>query len=682
MTPGAETLSYYWIHLARAAGALVLAFVLLGFHRHYRRGYLISWAWSWLFLTLHLGAVAISIVLLPRFPSDHVSRLLATGVAQVAGYLQLVYLLFGTSEFAIDRTLSPRLRRLAPFIAVALGVLCTLLFFSDPAALELRHFFRVGVRSALAAVGFLGASALVWRRRGRGHELGPRLVALALLCYGLGNLLDAGVSAYWLATGRALDQGVALAYADFVVQLLMGVGMVTCLLEDERGAAARAAGQAEHMAYHDALTELPNRQLFLDRLTIALARARRDERKVAVFFMNLDRFKIINDSLGHTVGDWVLHETGRRIQAVVRQGDTLARFGSDEFALLVSGLRSAEEAGKIAIKLLEAMQPSFQVEGRELFVTLSVGASLFPEDGADEEALLKNAGTALHRAKEKGKDTFQLYAPAMNEKAAERLALESSLRKAVAREELVLHYQPIVEAQTGRIVGGEALLRWRHPEQGLLFPKDFIELAESTGLITAMGPWILRTACAQARAWQENGHPGLIMSLNLSARQFLDPDLVKKVSDALLASGLPAACLELEITESLAMQSVATSLETLVRLKALGVALSIDDFGTGHSSLAYLRRFPIDQLKIDRSFVNEMVTDDKVGGLVDLVLLMAKLFRLDVIAEGVEKEEQLAFLRKRGCAHVQGFLFSRAVEPAAFLTLLEAGAFKVGTPDH
>ena len=225
MTPGADTLSFYWIHLARAAGALVLAFVLLDFHRHYRRSYLISWAWSWLFLALHLGAMAVSMVLLPRFPSDHLSRIFVTGVAQVTGYLQLVYLLFGTSEFALDRTLSPRLRRLAPLAALALGVLCTLLFFSDPAAAQLRHFFRVGVRSAPAALGFVAAAVMVWRRRGRGHELGPRLVALALLLYGLGNLRDAGVSAFWLATGSALDQGAALAYADFVVQLLLGVGM-------------------------------------------------------------------------------------------------------------------------------------------------------------------------------------------------------------------------------------------------------------------------------------------------------------------------------------------------------------------------------------------------------------------------------------------------------------------------
>jgi diguanylate cyclase (GGDEF)-like protein len=462
-------------------------------------------------------------------------------------------------------------------------------------------------------------------------------------------------------------------YGDFVVQLLMGIGMVTCLLEDERAAAERAAGQAEHLAYHDSLTELPNRQLFLDRLKVALARARRDSRRLAVFSLNLDRFKVINDSLGHTAGDWVLHEAGRRMQAVVRQGDTLARFGSDEFALIVSGLPGPDEAGKIAMKLLEALQAPLQVEGRELFLTLSVGVSVFPDDGADEEALLRNAASALHQAKEKGRDTFQLYAPAMNDRALERLALEGALRKAVARDELVLHYQPIVEAKSGRIVGAEALLRWRHPERGLLFPGDFIDLAETTGLITGMGPWILRTACAQARAWQQQGHRDLLISLNLSARQFLDPGLVKKVADALQASGLDPGCLELEITESLAMQTAPATLETLRRLKSLGVGLSIDDFGTGHSSLAYLKRFPIDQLKIDKSFVREMVTDPNDGAIVATVLLMAQSLGLDVVAEGVEKEDQLAFLRERGCAHVQGYLFSRAVEPGAFAELLARG---------
>jgi diguanylate cyclase (GGDEF)-like protein len=399
-----------------------------------------------------------------------------------------------------------------------------------------------------------------------------------------------------------------------------------------------------------------------------------------VFFLDLDRFQVINDSLGHTAGDWVLHEAGRRIQAVVRQGDTLARFGSDEFALFVSGLPGADEAGKIAAKMLETVQAPFHVEGRELFLTLSVGASLFPDDGADVETLLKNAGTALHRSKEKGRDAWELYAPAMNEKAVERLALESALRRAVAREELVLHYQPIVEARTGRVVGAEALLRWRHPEQGLLFPRAFIDLAESTGLITTMGPWILKTACAQARAWQDQGHPGLLVSLNLSARQFLDPDLVKKVSDALQASGLSPSCLELEITESLAMQTAEATLELLRRLKGLGVALSIDDFGTGHSSLAYLKRFPLDRLKIDQSFVREVVSDPNDAAIVATVLLMSKSLGLEVVAEGVEREDQLAFLREHGCGFAQGFLFSRGVEPAAFAELLRAERLPPSSP--
>jgi len=676
-TPG---LSFYWVELARGAMALVLAAVLLGFHRHYRRSYLRSWAWSWLFLAFHLGALAVSRVLLPQFASGHSVQVLAASVAQVAGYLQICFLLFGTWEFALERSLAPWVRRYAPLLAVGLGGFAGLAFATDPAAASLRHVLRVGLLSTVAGAGFLVAAAAVWRRRGRDLAMGPRLVAIALLLHGLESLYTASVSVRGFATGRLAGEGAAVTAADFVVQLLMGLGMVTCLLEGEREVAERAAGQVQHLAFHDSLTDLPNRQLFLDRLAVGLARARRENRKLAVFSLDLDRFKVINDSLGHTAGDRVLNEAGRRIQAVVRQGDTLARFGSDEFALLVSGLPGPEEAGRIALKLLETVQAPFVVEGRELFLTLSVGVSLFPDDGTDEEALLRNSGSALHQAKEKGRDTIQLYAPAMNMRALERLALEGALRRAVARDELVLHYQPIVEARSGRIMGAEALLRWRHPERGLLYPADFIDLAESTGLITGMGPWILATACAQARSWQEPGRPGLVLSLNLSPRQFLDPDLVKKVADALQASGLDPTCLELEITESLAMHTVEATLETLRRLKALGVGLSIDDFGTGHSSLAYLKRFPIDQLKIDKSFVREMVTDPNDGAIVATVLLMAQSLGLDVVAEGVEKEEQLAFLRERGCAHVQGYLFSRGVEPAAFAELLARGHFVSAAP--
>jgi diguanylate cyclase (GGDEF)-like protein len=663
MPAGSETLNFLWTVVARAAAAFVVAAVLLGLQRHYRRGYLRNWAWSWLFLCLYLAATALGIFLFQSAPASATFALLAAGVGQVAGYLQLVYLLFGSWEFALGRRLDQRLERIGPLAAIGAGAFSMLAFAHDP---MVGHFFRVGARSLVAATGFLLSSVAVLRRRGRGLYLGPQVVSLALFLAGFQSLYVLFASTYWYASGTILDQGLVFTYVDFVVQLLMGLGMVICLLEDERSA-------AEHLAYHDPLTELPNRQLFLDRLGVALARARREERKVAVICMNLDRFKVINDSLGHTVGDWVLHEASRRVQVSVRQGDTLARFGSDEFALLVSGLKHPEEAGKIALKLLESVQAPLLVEGRELFVTMSAGVSLFPDDGGDEETLLRNAGTALHRAKDKGRDTFQLYAPAMNEMAVERLAMEGALRKAVARDELVLHYQPIVEVASGRIVGAEALLRWRHPERGLLFPRDFIDLAEATGLITAMGPWILQTACAQVQAWRDEGHPEIFVALNLSARQFLDPELVKKVDEAIRASGLPPERLELEITESLAMQTVETTLETLRRLKALGVDLSIDDFGTGHSSLAYLKRFPIDRLKIDQSFVREMVTEPDDAAIVAAVLLMAKSLGLEVVAEGVERPDQLAFLRERGCEKAQGFLFSRGVEPAAFQALLQEG---------
>jgi diguanylate cyclase (GGDEF)-like protein len=680
LTP--EPLTFYWIFVARATGALVIACVLLGFHRRYRRTYLRSWAWSWLFLGVRLVSMGAGLALLSRLAADHPYRLLNTAVGQVAGYLQILWLLLGSDDFARERAGNGRGRALLSTGAIVLGLVSTCLFASTPGLHHLRHLVRVGIPSTLATVGFLVAAALIWRLRGSQLAFGPKLVSAALLLYGLENGYEAFVSAYWLAAGQRLPEGVALSLVDFVLQLLMGLGMVICLLEDERQAALAAAGQAEHLAYHDPLTELPNRQLFLDRLALALAQATRDQRKVAVFFLDLDRFKVINDSLGHTVGDWLLHEAGRRVQTLVRQTDTLARFGGDEFTLLVTGLHQSDEAGRIAQKLLEAIHAPFLIEGRELFVTTSIGVSVFPEDAQEAEALIRNADTAMYRAKEQGRDTFQLYTPAMNAQARERLALENSLRKAVERNELVLHYQPIVEAQTGRILGAEALLRWAHPERGLLLPRDFIEIAEATGIIVSMTPWILATASAQARAWQERGHPGFVLSVNLSARQFLDAGIVKKVGEALAVAGLPPSCLELEITEDQAMQTAEETLDTMRRLKALGVGLSIDDFGTGHSSLAKLSRFPLDRLKIDQSFVRDMIADHSAATIVATILLMANSLGLRVVAEGVEREDQLAFLRKRGCEQVQGFLFSQGVEPALFDGLLRGGRLPVsGRPE-
>jgi diguanylate cyclase (GGDEF)-like protein/PAS domain S-box-containing protein len=436
----------------------------------------------------------------------------------------------------------------------------------------------------------------------------------------------------------------------------------------------RAEEQIKNLAYHDVLTGLPNRLLCNDRLSVAVAQAHRRAERLAVLFLDLDRFKVINDSLGHTLGDRLLQKVGERLQSTVREGDTVARLGGDEFILLLPDAHRAEDATRVAEKLLDALKLPFRVEDRELFVTASIGISLFPEDGVDAESLIKNADTAMYRAKEQGRDNYQLYTHTMNETAVERLALESSLRKAMPLEQLELHYQPIVEVQTGRVHGVEALLRWRHPDRGLVFPSEFIALAEVTSLIVPMGPWVLRTACAQARRWQERGHPELAVSVNISAREFQHPDLVSQVRRALEETRLPPRCLELEITESHAMQNAEMTIATLREVKALGVRVSIDDFGIGYSSLSYLKRLPIDTLKIDQSFVRDITTDPDDAAIATAVIALAHTLKLQVVAEGVETDEQLAFLAARQCDRMQGYLFSPALPAAGCEALLSRHA--------
>jgi diguanylate cyclase (GGDEF)-like protein/PAS domain S-box-containing protein len=423
----------------------------------------------------------------------------------------------------------------------------------------------------------------------------------------------------------------------------------------------RAEEQIKSLAYHDILTGLPNRLLFADRLAMAVAQAHRQGQKLGVLFLDIDRFKVINDSLGHTLGDRLLQAVAERIEGGIREGDTVARLGGDEFTLLLPGIARGEDAAKVAEKILETLRQPLPVDGREFFVTGSVGISLYPDDGLDPETLVKNADAAMYRAKDKGRDTYQLYAAAMNDTAVERLALENSLRTVLARNELVLYYQPLMNLATGRAYGVEALLRWNRPGKGLVFPDDFIPLAEVTGLIIPIGPWVWRTACEQVRRWQESGLPDLRLAVNLSARQFQQPDVAAQVTRALRETGFPPSLLDLEITESYAMQNPEAAIQTLRELKALGVGLSIDDFGVGHSSLSYLKRLPIDTLKIDRSFIRDITVDSDAAAIVTAVIAMARTLKLQVVAEGVETEPQRAFLAEQGCDRAQGWLYSRAV---------------------
>jgi diguanylate cyclase (GGDEF)-like protein/PAS domain S-box-containing protein len=432
----------------------------------------------------------------------------------------------------------------------------------------------------------------------------------------------------------------------------------------------RAEEQVKHLAFHDPLTNLPNRLLFNDRLTLAVAQAHRHNQRLAVLFLDLDRFKVINDSLGHSVGDELLRQVAERIQEYVREGDTVARLGGDEFTLLVPGITAEEDAAKIARKVCDAIHDPFWIDGRELFVTTSLGVAVYPSDGHDAETLVRNADSAMYRAKEQGRDNYQLYTPAMNAKAVERLSLESRLRQAVANDELELHFQPFIDLNTAEVLGAEALLRWRHPELGLIPPGEFIPIAELSGLIVPIGEWVLRTACAEACKWHASGFSKLTVSVNLSSRQFQQADLVSQVTSALAETGLEPDKLDLEITESNAMQNAEHSINTLWGLKRQGVRISMDDFGTGYSSLNYLKRFPIDRIKLDQSFVRDLPEDKDDAAIAMAVIAMGRSLELVVIAEGVETEEQLAFLKDRQCDQLQGFLFSRPLPSEAFESFL------------
>ncbi|HVL75726.1 MAG TPA: EAL domain-containing protein [Noviherbaspirillum sp.] len=426
----------------------------------------------------------------------------------------------------------------------------------------------------------------------------------------------------------------------------------------------RAEQRMMFMATHDVLTGLANRNLLQDRISQAIAHNRRSNRQAAVLFIDLDRFKTINDSLGHDVGDLLLIEVSRRLVSVVREEDTVARQGGDEFIVLLASLDEGRCAAQVADKLLQAVAEPYLIKGKELHVSASIGIALFPDDGQSVDVLLKHSDIAMYHAKEKGRNISQFFAAEMNVQAAERHEIGSELRQALARGELRLHYQPIVEMRSGAVARMEVLLRWEHPRWGQVSPLKFIPLAEDNGLIIPISEWVLRTACDQLRAWREAGFAVPRLSINLSARQFHQQDLLESVAAILAETGVDAAQIELEITEGMLMENTEQAVERLRALNDMGFEIAVDDFGTGYSSLNYLKRFPIDTLKIDRSFVMDIASDPDDAAIVTAIIALAHSLEMRVVAEGVEDEAQLAFLRAQGCDYFQGFYFSRPL-PAA-----------------
>jgi len=472
----------------------------------------------------------------------------------------------------------------------------------------------------------------------------------------------------------------ALPQAEYNIEyrIVVGDGSVRWVhdqafpVRDAHGAVYRIAGigadvterkEAEekllYLAHYDGLTGLPNRVLFFDRLRQTLAQAGRRERLAAVMFLDLDRFKVVNDTLGHAVGDELLRHVAQRLAGCVRLGDTVARFSGDEFVLIVNDLHESEDARHIAQKVLQAFEDPFRVGGHEVFVSTSIGISMFPSDCGDEQALLKNADSAMYRAKESGRNNFQFYTREMNARAMHRLELENSLRHALEREEFRLHYQPKTCLHTGKLTGVEALLRWERPGHGLVAPADFVPLLEDTGLIVPVGEWVIAEACRQLTAWRASGRDPVSIAINISARQFATRNLGEVIKRVLDTHDADPRFIELELTESLLMVNTEEAVRTLEYLKSLGLKLSIDDFGTGYSSLSYLKRFPIDALKIDRSFIDEITTDLDDATITRAVIGMAHNLGLKVVAEGVETEEQLKFLSANGCDEAQGYYFAR-----------------------
>jgi len=435
-------------------------------------------------------------------------------------------------------------------------------------------------------------------------------------------------------------------------------------------------------AYYDSLTGLPNRMLLYDRLTFMLNLARRQNSLLGVLHLDLNRFKLINDSLGYSYGDQLLQCVAIRLKSCTREVDSVFRLGDDEFAVLLEDIVNPQDASRVAKRIISTCTQPYKITDKELYITISIGISLFPGDGEQFEVLMKNAETAMLRAKELGISNYQHYKPSMNTQVFEQLTLEYNLKKALEYDQLMVFYQPFISLADRKIVGAEALVRWQHPDLGMVTPAQFIPLAEETGLIIPIGRWVMETACRQSRLWQRQHNAAFTISVNLSARQFQQPDLAEMVNRILNDSGLAPETLKLEITESIGMKNPVQTIEALKILKAKGILIAIDDFGTGYSSLSYLKQFPIDTIKIDRSFVMEAKDVDSESAIIDAIIALAHSLNLDVIAEGVETPGQVEYLIRRGCEMVQGYYFSKPVNAEEFEALLRNPPWLNGQKQH
>jgi diguanylate cyclase (GGDEF)-like protein len=655
-------------HTVVAAG---VAYLLVRFHRHFSRSYLRHWAYAFAALAVWLALEALPDLV--KLPPGWLPRWI---VQLAAGYLHVFWLLLGTYEVTTGRGVAAGLQRRMIIALVGTAVLTATLFAWDPSALYQRLALHVGLSRLLEAVALGAAGLLLVRAASFRHGLGPRVLGITLAAATLQHLHVLALHIIPIPGISPIAYGAGIKLVDMLISVGMGMGMGIWLLEEERRNAALASREVEHLAYHDALTGLPNRRLLLDRLDQAIAQARRGDDKVVLMFLDLDRFKVINDSLGHAVGDELLCAVSTRLKHRIRSGDTVARIGGDEFALLFTRVTRPTDAMQIADNLLRALRAPFQIANRELFLTTSIGIAFHPEDGHDGEVLLRHADLAMYKAKDEGRNNLQLFVPALKDSALEKLELENELRRALTGRELALHFQPVIELASGKVCGVEALVRWPHRERGMILPDRFLPIAEQLGLLDAVDDWVLAEACRALRSWQQRFDVDLRVAVNLSARTVQRPDFPFQLQQTLDETRLPPASLVLEITERTAIQNLEVGTDALSRLRELGVGIAIDDFGTGYSSLSYLRQFPADTLKIDKSFVSEVLRDTADRAIIRAIVPLAHTLGMRVVAEGVETEAQCELLRELGVDLVQGWYFHKALTPEEIEALLGSGAAK------
>ncbi|MEO4046744.1 EAL domain-containing protein [Pseudomonas sp. CAU 1711] len=604
-------------------------------------------------------------------------RLQARRLVQIVNVQCVVLLCIGLERVVAERWLDTGLVALALLVVLAgrvmigrdwLNTAVTLILFSFTALVSVSLWFSQGLYSGalLCFPGILIVAGMVAPLRLFVALLLCILAVVAFLTYAALSGLQSFTPSP-LGLGRMLNVSAILVMCAVAVWLLANDLRRTLLrLQEEILRVKDSEANFTHLAQHDALTNLPNRLLVRDRMEQAIGHARRDGKQVALLFLDLDNFKTINDSLGHAVGDELLQGVARRLREVVRDIDTVSRQGGDEFLLVLADVEDLGAVSALASRLQQHLAEPFRLKGMQIVSSSSIGISLFPGDGEDFDTLLKHADTAMYQAKSAGRNTYCFFDARMNADIRERLALEQDLRQALVRGEFMLHYQPIVDLHTGRLLAAEALLRWRHPQRGLVGPDLFIRVAEQSGLIAEIGEWVLDEACRQAMLWQAAGLPRLVLSVNLSAVQFRRGDLQSLVAAALDRYGLPPSYLELELTESILLQDSPAFIEQLRRLKALGVRLAIDDFGTGYSNLSYLQRFQVDKLKIDQSFVRRLNDNPQDQAIVTAIVQMAHSLGLQTVAEGIEDEAIHRRLAELGCELGQGFLFARPLTAADF----------------